>query len=145
MCHHVPLDLPLMHDIKCLHLPQEPLRRPHRPFSNLLRPTIASRSRSSINIRAQAENDAKAIGIGSPPRRVVSNGRMLPPSSVIKGKRRNSKGPYTAKSERRRSRGSLLILGDASLSISNTGLPTSLSSLGAPRRLGDGLVEGTDN
>ena len=117
---------------------------PSSAFSNLLRPTIASRSRSSINIRAQAENDPKAISIGSPPRRVISNGRMLPPSSVSKGKRRNSKGPYTSKTERRRSRGSILALGDASLSISSNGLPISLSTLGAPKGLADGLSDGSE-
>ena len=90
-------------------------------FSNLLRPTIASRSRSSINIRAQAELDAKP-GLGSPARRVVSNGRMQPPSSVSKAKRRSSKGPYGV-GGRPKSKGA-----EASLIMSTSGLPTSLGT-----------------
>ncbi|ORX36676.1 P-loop containing nucleoside triphosphate hydrolase protein [Kockovaella imperatae] len=91
-------------------------------MSNLLRPTIASRSRSSINVRSQSEIDGKNV-LGSPARRVVSNGRMQPPLSASKAKRRNSKGPYMSKSERLTSRTPL----DASLGTSSSGLPVSLT------------------
>ena len=128
---------------------------PSATFSNLLKPTIASKSRSSINLRATAaEQDAAASPIpsvpplptiaGTPSRKHPPFGRIGSPQTS-KARLRNSKGPYGAASARRKSRSSInLTMLDASLRLGTNGLPMASSAMnmsalaGGARRLEHG-------